>query len=731
MDWLNDRALALGLAASVSTLVLGVVRLRHKKYDHLRWLEEIDSTRALDWVRSRNADLAERGLDGSKGPMFERLKENFDCKEKIPYVSKINDDLYNFWKDEKNERGLWRKTTLEGYLSKSPEWTPVIDLDALSAKENEKWVWKGSRVLNLGPGIPKERALVFLSPGGTDAVQVREFCLIKNEFLAEDQQPFTLPAAKTSISYKDRDTVLVGSDFGPGSLTSSGYPRILKEWKRGTPISAAKTIFEGDDSDVSVSTAYIRERGGVEYQMIWKSTGFYTSRKFVTHVSGLTGPDGTQVTLPGGKRKELCLPEDCDVATFADQVLILPRTDWKGYASGTLLALPAYKVLMATRDEDISPQDLSALFVPSETRTLKGYTKVKTHIVLEVMDNIKGVIETWRYEGSGKWAPLKSLSDNSDAIQTIDCWAFDGQESERYWMTSESFVQPPTLSIAQVGDKTIQAKQETTRFDASNLVMEQHFATSLDGTKVPYFQVGSKQAKVSPRPTLLYGYGGFEISLEATYQVTTGICWLETGNVYVMANIRGGGEYGPKWHQAALKENRNKAYEDFEAIARDLVRRGVTTHEMLGCCGGSNGGLLTGNMLTRSPELFGAIVVQVPLLDMYRFNLLLAGASWMGEYGDPSTEDWENFLHKYSPYHNLRADRVKDYPATLFTTSTRDDRVSPAHARKMVRKMIDLGIQNVNYWENIEGGHGGASTNEQRAAMWSLTYQFLHASLKK
>mmetsp|Transcript_22757 Transcript_22757/g.64629 ORF Transcript_22757/g.64629 Transcript_22757/m.64629 type:complete len:615 (+) Transcript_22757:2-1846(+) len=609
--------------------------------------------------------------------------------------------------------------------------------DALSREESEKWVWKGAVVLDLGPGCASDRALIKLSPGGGDAVEIREFDLVAEKFLDADARPFRLPAAKTSISYKDANTVFVGSDFGPGSMTSSGYARQVKEWRRGQPIAEAKLVFEGDVSDVSVGGSYIRERGGVEYELMNQNTGFYSSKKFVRSVKGIPG-----LTLQLGKNgaQHVALPDDVELDTFADQLLVSLRSAWKGFAAGSLIAAPAKAVLSARSQDDLSKDDFVVLFQPRERIALRDYADTKSRLVLRVLDTVKSRFETWQYT-DGTWARAASpklpsggakAADKGDGeeIATVDCWPVESRSSELVWITHESFVQPTSLLLADLasGAEAETLKKEHEWFDAADVELTQHFATSLDGTQVPYFMV-AKRSQGGPRPTLLYGYGGFEISLESNYQVTSGLGWVEAGNVYVCANIRGGGEFGPEWHQAALKANRNKAYEDFEGIARDLVARGVTTHKQLGCMGGSNGGLLTGNMLARSPELFGAIVIMVPLLDMKRFNKLLAGASWMAEYGNPDTDDWDNFLHKYSPYHNVDAARRDHYPPVLFTTSTRDDRVHPGHARKLAAKLRDMGAREVHYWENIEGGHGGASTNEQRAQMWTIAYQFLSHAL--
>eukprot|EP00512_Aurantiochytrium_limacinum_P013841 CAMPEP_0171575800 /NCGR_PEP_ID=MMETSP0961-20121227/6211_1 /TAXON_ID=87120 /ORGANISM="Aurantiochytrium limacinum, Strain ATCCMYA-1381" /LENGTH=728 /DNA_ID=CAMNT_0012131461 /DNA_START=112 /DNA_END=2298 /DNA_ORIENTATION=- len=717
-----------GFAAGAATVVR-LLRTRSLARDPLQWLEEVDSKEALDWVNAQNAALP---VDG-KGEMYESLLKILDSKEKIPYVGKIGELYYNFWKDDEHERGIWRCTTLEEYAKQEPKWETVIDVDALAAQDDQKWVWKGYDVLDEGEDVEPERMLVYLSPGGGDAVTAREFNLKTRKFIQETEQPFQIPVAKMGVSWKDRDTLIIGTDFGPDSMTSSGYPRIVKEWRRGTSLEDAKVIYEGKVSDVSVRGVYVKERQGVEFQASSRAMGFYSNEVFVHSIKGLKNPDGSDFKLPSNAFK-IPVPDDADASYFADQILIELRSDWKGFKKGSLLSAPMTKLLTFANEADVKADVLQALFQPTERVALSGFTKLKSRLLLDLLDSVRSRLEMWRYDAAASSWVKDRLPEGSagitPSVNMIHTWALKGKESDLYWSLAEGYTLPCTLSLVDATGKspTKTLKQEPTRYNSDGVVVEQYQAKSKDGTMVPYFQVGLKQdGEATPRPTLLYGYGGFEISLTPAYQATTGMCWLEKGNVYVCANIRGGGEFGPSWHQAALKENRNKAYEDFEAIAQDLVRRKVTTAAKLGIMGGSNGGLLMGNMLTRSPELFGAVVCMVPLLDMKRYTKLLAGASWIAEYGDPDTKEWD-FLQNYSPYHKL--EKTKKYPPVLFTTSTRDDRVAPAHSRKMAKKMIDMSIPNVFHYENVEGGHGGASTNAQRAYMWTLCYQFLEKYLK-
>lgn len=692
------------------------------------WLEDVEGDKALAWVRERNAH-AESAIGSPKSsPLYDRILSVLESKEKIPYVGRVlkssssGDEklYYNFWQDEKHVRGIWRRCTLDEYRKAEPKWETVLDVDALGKTEGVSWVWGGSTLLDEGPATPKDRVMLRLSRGGADATVAREFDLNAKAFVPPEDGGFVLPEAKSRLCFKDRDTLIVGGVFGPDEMTDSGYPRTVHEWKRGTPLASAPLVYEGEKTDVSVSGLSFLDHG-VRYELRVRSLTFYTSLYELR-----IGSEGSFAPVP--------IPEDAELDTYADQIMVTLRTPWLGNPAGSLLAAPAAAFMAAAADgpEDALGALLTPLFVPTETASLEGATDTKSYLILSVLEDVVTELRFWHYsaggEGDGEggsWSLERTLREEGLAQPSAS--SVDGDDSDAIWITSSGYVQPTTLSLANAGtpDSREPLKALPAFFDASGLTTVQRFATSADGTKVPYFLVSKEGApKDGSTPTLLYGYGGFEISLTPGYSAGVGAAWLEKGYNYVVANIRGGGEYGPRWHQAALKEKRDKAYEDFEAVAKDLIAQGYTSAGRLGCQGGSNGGLLTGNMLVRSPELFGAIVCQVPLLDMRRFHKLLAGASWMGEYGNPE-EAWEA-MQRYSPYHNLR--EGVSYPPILFTTSTRDDRVHPGHARKMVRKMLDLGLSPY-YYENIEGGHGGAADNKQRAFMSTLAYEFLEQAL--
>ncbi|TWI01775.1 prolyl oligopeptidase [Luteimonas cucumeris] len=670
--------------------------------DPYAWLEGVTDTRALDWVKAENAKTE---AELAATPEFRKLEGEIrailDSDAKIPGVEKIGDYYYNFWKDAQHERGLWRRTTLEEYRKPQPRWETVIDVDALNEAEGENWVWHGADCLK--PAY--ERCLVALSRGGADADVTREFDLASKQWVKDG---FFRKEAKGALGWIDQDTVYVFTDFGPGTMTSSGYPRVVKEWKRGTPLESATLVYEGKPDDMYIA-AMRDHTPGFERDFVSRTLAFYNDELY------LRGD--------GGGLDKIDAPNSANKSVHREWLTLELREPWtvggRTYAAGSLLAAKFDDFMAGKREFDV-------LFEPTDKTSLQSYTWTRSHVVLNVLDDVKNRLSVLT-PGAEGWK--KSEFTGAPSFGTLAVAAVDADESDAVWLTATDYLTPTTLSLVEVGQVPETLKTMPTFFDSSKHVIEQHFATSNDGTRVPYFIVHRKDMKLDgSNPTLLYGYGGFEISLTPGYSGGIGKGWLEKGGVYVVANIRGGGEYGPRWHQAALKANRHRAYEDFAAVAQDLVARGITSVKRLGIQGGSNGGLLVGNMLTQYPELFGAIVVQVPLLDMKRYSHLLAGASWMAEYGDPDKpEEWA-FIKTFSPYHLF--DAGKDYPPTIFMTSTRDDRVHPGHARKMMAKMQAAG-KDVRYYENIEGGHGGAANNAQKAHMDALAYTFLWNELSK
>jgi prolyl oligopeptidase len=663
--------------------------------DPFLWLEDVTGEKPLNWVREQNAASTK---ELQEVPAFEAIRKRIlaimDSKEKIPYVSKHGAFYYNFWRDDQHVRGVWRRTTLSEFKKAKPDWEVVLDIDALASAENENWVWKGYDILY--PSY--DRCLLHLSRGGADAVVTREFDVTTKSFVKDG---FYLPEAKSRLDWRDRDTLYVGTDFGAGSLTSSGYPRVIKQWKRGTPLDSAALVFEGKVEDVSVDPSVVHDHGRT-YEFIRRGVTFFTSEEFVRR---------------GEQWVKIQKPDDAMVFTFEDQLLLRLRSDWtvegKTYPAGSLLAGNFEDYLKGNRKLEI-------LFAPTERSSLEATSETKNYLVLNELNNVRNRITVMQHR-DGAWT--RSTLKVPD-LGAIGINGIDPDESDDYFLTVTDFLTPTSLYLGALGQESREKlKNLPIFFNSAGLAITQHEATSKDGTKIPYFMVSRKDLPLNGKnPTLLYGYGGFEISMLPNYNAGVGSAWVERGGTYVLANIRGGGEFGPRWHESARKANRQRAYDDFIAVAEDLIRRKVTSPEHLGIQGGSNGGLLMGVMLTQRPDLFKAVVCQVPLLDMRRFNKLLAGASWMAEYGNPDNpEEWA-YISKYSPYQNVKKDG--HYPRVLFMTSTRDDRVHPGHARKMVARMKEQG-HNVLYYENIEGGHGGAANNKQAAQMWAMAYTFL------
>jgi prolyl oligopeptidase len=697
-------SLALTLVLVWSTLLMSVPSAAEhpdpNSDDPHLWLEDVTGEQPLEWVRARNAEAVAALAESDEFRTLEkRVLAILDSREKIPFVTKIGDRFYNFWREEKNPKGVWRRTTLESYRRPEPDWEAVLDVDALAAAEGENWVWHGATVLE-----PEDRlVLVSLSRGGADADVVREFDLATKAFVPAG---FVLPEAKSRVAWKDRDTLFVATDFGPGSLTTSGYPRTVREWRRGTPLAEAPVVFEGRADDMSVE-ARRDLTPGFERDFVTRQVTFWTSELFLRRE---------------GRLVKIEKPDDATAVVHREWLLVELRSPWEvagtTHPAGSLLAADFERFLAGDRT-------LHAVFTPRERVSLAGFAGTRHHLLVATLDNVRGRVAAATFrDGAWRHEPLPGVPECGTATAV----PVDELEGDDYFLVTASSLEPATLALGTVGGAAPhELKRSPAFFDATGLAISQHEAVSRDGTRIPYFQIGPTDLPADgSTPTLLYGYGGFEIPLLPDYAAVAGAAWLERRHVYVIANIRGGGEFGPAWHQAALKHKRPRAYEDFIAVAEDLVTRKVTAPRRLGIKGGSNGGLLVGNVYALRPDLFGAVVCQVPLLDMRRFSRLLAGASWMGEYGDPDKpEEWA-FIRGFSPYHNLAKDRA--YPPMLITTSTRDDRVHPGHARKMTARLRELG-KPVLYYENIEGGHGGAADNRQRAFMEALGYRFLEWEL--
>jgi prolyl oligopeptidase len=700
----GSRAHVFGMHSGVllsAALALPLSAAAQEAPDPNLWLEDVSGDRALSWVRAQDATTT---AELTAAPGFEAMKARllsiYNSKERIPYVSKAGAYYYNFWRDAQHVRGIWRRTTPAEYLKKDPAWETVLDVDKLAADEKENWHWASEETRY--PDYT--RSLVRLTRGGGDATVVREFDLVSKAFVKDG---FILPEGKVRITWRDADSVFVGADFGPGSMTDSGYPRIAKEWRRGTPLSSATTLLEAAKTDISIA-AYTSDEVGFHREFVSKAITFFTSENYV---------------MLDGKPVRLAVPDDARTGTFREFLTVTLRKAWdiggKTYPSGALLAIRWDAFLAGGRD-------FSVLFTPGPRVSLAAATPLRNAIIVNELDNVRNKLYVLAPGADGAWTRTRLPAPGFGEVSATAVEA----ESDSYFLTDWDFLTPSSLYLGSVGGDKVLLKRLPAMFDAEGLEVTQNEATSRDGTKVPYFQVSRKGLVLDgSHPTLLTGYGGFQVSSTPYYSGGIGAAWLEKGCVYVLANIRGGGEFGPAWHETAIRENRQRAYDDFIAVAEDLSARRVTSPGHLGIIGGSNGGLLVGVMMTERPDLFGAVVCQAPLLDMRRYSHLLAGASWMGEYGNPDVPaDWA-FISRYSPYQNVREGVA--YPRVLFTTSTRDDRVHPGHARKMAFRMEEQ-KHDVLFYENTEGGHGdgGAANNEQRAFEAAMTFSFLLKQLQ-
>ena len=672
--------------------------------DHL-YLEEVLGETALNEVKAWN----KRSLDELKSdPRYQTFYDDalaiLQSKDKIPYVSYRNGEVHNFWQDDTHIRGVWRKSTLDSYLSDETKWETVLDFDKLAKDEGKNWVYKGNTCL----APDNEMCIVNLSDGGKDAVIRREFNTRTKTFV---ENGFVTAESKGSISWVDKDTVVIGVDFGDGTMTDSGYPRQARLWSRGQNLADAMVLGEGEQTDVGYWGGTFDLSDGRREIVVSRSVDFYNSEIF--HFP--RNEDGSV-----GEMRKFPIPMQSNLGSeFKGQVLLALNEDWRGFKSGDLVSF-AFEDF----NTDGEIKDVNLVYSPDEKSSLNGYGVTKSKVLLSISRDVKSAAYAFDWDGE-TWTSEKL---DFPANGTVSIGATNDKEDVAF-ISTESFLTPDTLWTfdTEAGNKA-KAKSLPDWFDASNMVSEQFFATSTDGTQVPYFVVRAKDTKMNgENPTLLYGYGGFEISLNPSYSATRGKLWLENGGVYVLANIRGGGEYGPNWHQAGLKTERQRIYDDFIAVAESLIAKGVTSPDHLGVEGGSNGGLLTGVMTTQRPDLFNAAIIAVPLLDMQRFHKLLAGASWMGEYGDPEDPVEGKFLRSISPYHNL--DPQGEYPEVFLITSTKDDRVHPGHARKFAKRMEDQG-HDFYYYENIDGGHSAAANLKETANRLALQHVYLMRKLK-
>ena len=657
------------------------------------WLEDIHSKESMDWVKKHNesalAQLASRP-DYKKNA--EAIKKIIFSKDRLPKVALRGKYLYNFWQDDRHEHGIWRRTTIESFRGKSPRWETLLDLDKLSKEEKQNWVWQGADCLQ--PAFTS--CLISLSPGGGDGRVMREFDIAKKAFVKDG---FYLPYAKSDFSWIDQNHILVSTDFGPGSLTQSGYPRVTKILTRGVDLAKAQTVFEGEPSDITAGGGTFFTRSG-QKSFIERKMTFYTSQTFA-------------LDEKSGQTTKVDKPDDASMEAWqSGQIILRLRSEWRGMEAGSVVGVDQNGIVLN-------------IFAPNEKQSVESVDVIGDDLIINYNDNIRGRLAKAHFDGA-KWI-FKSLdfpSDGSLSLMSVD------RMGELVIARYESFLTPPSLLAARIGQvplKVENLKSLPRQFNSNGLIAEQLWATSKDGTKIPYFIVHRRDmVNNGKNPVLLYGYGGFEISETPYYPSIAGRLWLERGGVYVIANIRGGGEFGPAWHKAALKENRQRAYDDFAAVAEDLVARQIAKPRRIGIYGDSNGGLLVGVAFEQRPDLYGAVVCEKPLLDMMRYNQLLAGASWVGEYGDPNDPEMREVLLKYSPYQNMQPGT--HYPPVLFYTSTLDDRVHPGHARKLAARMEKLGYA-PTFYEDVEGGHALNANLNQSVRRYALVYTFLQRLL--
>jgi prolyl oligopeptidase len=672
--------------------------------DPFLWLEDIHGARALDWVKSQN-QITFQALksDPAYAQDYQVLLQMLDADDRIAYGQLHANVVLNFWQDKEHVRGVWRQATVTSYESGAPQWDTLLDLDRLSAEEGKNWVFKGATC-----SADLSRCLLKLSPDGGDTVVLREYAPAAKRFVANG---FSLGEAKAEADYIDADTILFSTDFGQGTLTKAGYPRIVKLWHRGQNINEAKAVFEAKADDVIASPAAYHSPYGVEAMVSRGVNYFETVYYDVT-------PDGATMQIPLPLSAEI--QGVMDAGAPDEQLIATLRNDWAPpgqakIAQGSLIGFPL-KSFLTTGE---LPR-VDVLYTPNERSSIEGVAIGRDGVYAAIYTNVVGSIHDFHRDSSGAWQDSELALPKGGSTGVVSA---NGYGPGAYF-SFEDFLTPATLYAGHEGQLRA-IKSAPARFDATPYAASQYEAVSKDGTPIPYFVVRTKNAS-GPGPMLLYGYGGFEISQTPFYWASMGRLWLSRGGAYAVANIRGGGEFGPAWHEAAVKTNRQKSYDDFIAVAEDMVRRGLTTPKQLGIMGGSNGGLLVGAVAVERPDLFGAVVCQVPLLDMIRYTKFGAGASWIAEYGDPDNAEERAAILRYSPYQNVRAG-VK-YPPFLFVTATSDDRVTPIHARKMAAKLEADGNE-VLFFENTEGGHAAASDHAEQAEMNALTMVYLRRKL--
>jgi prolyl oligopeptidase len=692
--------IAAAAALALSALVAPVLAETPPVTDPYLWLEDIHGARAMAWVDKENArSLAVLKADPRYEVFHQAALKIVNAADRIPMPDQIGHAIYNFWQDPTNVRGLWRRTTPASYAAAAPAWETVLDLDKLSADEKANWVWKGANC----PPPSYKRCLVVLSDGGEDAATVREFDLPSRSFVAGG---FSLPRSKQSADWLDEDSLILSRDWGPGTMTASGYPFVVKTLKRGQSLDQATEVFRGRPEDVSVDPFVLRDGDGHKLVMITRGVDFFHSETY-------------RVTDGGVVR--LYLPAKINlIGLLHGRIVFTTLEDWRGYKAGDLVAFAPGEL---THADAAAGGKAHLIFSPGSRQSVEQAATTAHRLVADILDNVRGSLVAFDpHPGGWTESPIKVAANSSvNLIST-------SYENDEIYYSVENFLAPTHLWRANAATSAqADIKDLPARFDAAGDTVDQYEATSTDGTKIPYFIVHPRGMKLDgSNPTILYAYGGFQVSMLPSYSGAIGKLWLEHGGVYVLANIRGGGEFGPAWHEAGLKTKRQHIYDDFAAVAKDLIARGVTSPRRLGIQGGSNGGLLMGVEFNQHPELWRAVDIEVPLLDMLRYEQIGAGASWVGEYGSVSVPDERVFLETISPYQNLKPGVA--YPEPFFVTATSDDRVTPVHARKMAAKMEAMGLPFL-YFENTNGGHAASANQQERAERVALEFTYLTRKL--
>lgn len=718
---INFKILGIGMLSRILVMLFIAFTVNAQEdsstVDPFMWLENIDSEQSMEWVHQHNDSTAK---NYKSKPIYDELYQQaltaLNNKSRLPAVERKGKWLYNYWKDTNNPRGIYRRAKVDEFISQQQvEWQTVLDMDAYNEQHEGNWSFKGMSCLK--PDY--QRCLTYLSPGGGDAVIMKEFDVDKKQFIPGG---FQLPQAKMRVAWRDQDHLFVATDFGSDSMTESGYPAVVKLWSRGKELNTAKTLFTVPHKSVSAGAFRLGE-GEDAIDFVIDSTSFWTTDYYL---------------LKNNTPQKLNLPNTAEVnGLYQGQLLVSLKADWmfqdQALKQGMVLLIKPD--LLLNQEAHAEKGDWQVFLEPNQFTTIESIDTSDNSIIVNSLVDVVAQVDVYQTNNDDPNREWKITQVEFPPNGAVSVGSVD-DESGDFFATYESFIKPPTLYLVK-GDslKTKPLRSQAPSFDAEPYTVKQFFARSSDGTFIPYFIVMNKNLEYNGKnPTHIFSYGGFRNSLTPSYsgsyealEGAYGKMWLDRGGVFVSASIRGGGEYGPKWHKAALLENKTKSYEDFEAVAEDLISRNITSPEHLGIEGRSNGGLLVGATMTRRPDLYGAAIIGVPLLDMQRYHKLLAGASWVGEFGNPDNPEHWAFLKEYSPYQNLKKDT--DYPATFFFTSTRDDRVHPGHARKMAAKMESYGYS-IGYYENTEGGHGGSSTNEQLAERLALVYTHLWTHLR-